>query len=52
MKKGENSRKDKFLRNFPQLTLGDADSDIALRCKELLKINSTCAVGIVTKQHG
>ena len=33
MKKGENSRKDKFLRNFPQLTLGDTDSDIALRCK-------------------
>jgi len=49
MKKGENSRKDNFLRNFPQLTLGDADSDIALRCKfnfSYFDNNQECATDI------
>ncbi|MDD3903840.1 MAG: hypothetical protein PHO09_09210 [Sphaerochaeta sp.] len=33
MKKGENSRKERFIHNFSQFSLEDLDSDITLRCK-------------------
>lgn len=33
MKKGENSRKERFMHNFSQFSLEDLDSDITLRCK-------------------